>query len=203
MLDRKECTSMRRVFGWILGVGLVLASGSLGHAAMWGSQNGAALYGLAGEGGTYTSCTKSALSAVNDQPALIAMSCSGANKAFGFRFTIPAGESPTTINLAVSNLGNATGAQAACLSLQCGCGGNNSAEADLTDLTYGAASVMTISSAAGWDATESKTTVTNSVALNNGGEYRSCVCRAVRGTAGGCTDNWTGSLDVESIAFNW
>lgn len=193
----------RYLSGSILGTiaGLCLASSV--EAAMSASQNGAALYGLAAEAGTYTSCTKTGLSTTNDQPALIGMSCSGANKAFGWRFTVPTGETVTAINVGVSAMGNATGSQNACLSITCGCGGNASAELELANAALGTASVMTIPSAAGWAATESKTTIVNSIDLENGGENRSCTCLAVRGTAGGCTDDWTGALAVESILFTW
>lgn len=187
----------------VLGVlALGLAAGRV-EAAMSASYNGAALFTLAGEGGTYTSCSRVGLSTTNDQGALIGMSCSGANKAFTWRFTIPTDENPSTVNIGVSAMGNATGSQNACLSLKCGCGGDTTAELELEDVAYGTASVMTIASAAGWAATESKTTIVNSVALQNGGEDRSCTCLAFRGTAGGCTDNWTGALEVESIEFAW
>lgn len=190
---------MRKLL-WIVSL-LLVAHGA--QAAMSASQNGAALYGLAAEGGTYTSCTKTGLSTTADQPALIGVSCSGANKAFGWRFTVPAGETVTAVNIGVSALGNATGSENACLTLTCGCGGNTAGELELANATLGTASVMTIASAATWAATESKMTIVNAVDLENGGASRSCTCLAVRGTSGGCTDNWTGALLVESIEFAW
>lgn len=192
-----------RYRGWaVWGVACILCA-SVADAAMYASQNGAMLFGLAGEGGTYTSCTKTALSTQDDQPALIGVSCSGANKAFGFRFSTPPGENPTAINIGVSAMGNSQASQNACLTVACGCGGDDAAPAELENPTLGTAAVITIASADAWEVTQNQTTIVNSVDLENGSDNRSCTCRFVRGTSGGCTDNWTGALEIESVLFTW
>lgn len=173
------------------------------EAAMWGSQNGSALKPLAGEGGSYTSCVPGPLSTTNDQPALNGMVCSATGKAWGFRFDIPQGETPTTVDIGLVTMGNGTAAETGCFSVQCGCGGNNTTELELSNVTYGTAAAMTITSAVGWTSTESKTTVVTGIALENGGEYRSCVCRFVRMNVGGCTDNWTGGLNPAGVMYKW
>lgn len=183
-------------------IGSVLVA-TVASAAMWGSQNGSALKPLAGEGGSYTSCVPGPLSTTNDQPALNGMVCSAVNKAFGFRFDVPQGETPTTVDIGLVTMGNATGSETGCFSIQCGCGGNNTTELELSNVTYGDVSPMTITSAAGWASTESKTTVVTGIDLENGGEYRSCVCRFVRMNAGGCTDNWTGGLNPAGVMYKW
>jgi hypothetical protein len=189
---------MTRRFGLIV---VLLLLPALSYAAVGGSVNGAGLYVLQGA----NACARTGLGdGTTDAVEIPGMRCTAVGKGFGFQFLIPAGETVATVDVGVSYFGLDT-TNDACLSISCGCCGDATTARECQNPTMGLATVVTAADLGVTSSTKTKVVIASSVAVQDGGASRSCVCKVFRAaTGGGCTESWgAANFDVNGVQFNW